>query len=163
MGNRFSNSSRLLRRRWAGYIKSRLWAAQLLSPAHESEGNITSSLTWVNDEHVSVTRAHPESITSSWACALLSVRCAEHFVLHFLCLFGIRSSLQLLDLNPEKGGEMDSGGCKGVGRTEDRNGRDLGREVDPAEAASPGRLWEFALERCLHWLCDWHLRPVVLK
>lgn len=48
-------------------------------------------------------------------------------------------------------------------RTEEQKSRDLGGELDPSGAAAPGGLWEFALERCLHWLCGWHLRPVVLK
>lgn len=64
MGNRFSNASCLPRRRWAGYIKSCLWAAPRLGLAHECEGSIGSALARVSDEHVLVTAARPDSVPS---------------------------------------------------------------------------------------------------
>lgn len=33
-------------------------------------------------------------------------------------------------------------------------------EVDSVQSASPGELWEFVLERCLHFLCDCHVYTV---
>lgn len=90
---------------WAGYIKSYLWAAQFLSLAHEVKGNVTSTLTPVNNEHVSQSsQSHLQLSIRLIVCVPRSVPC------RLFNMSGACRWLHLLGFNPEKDGEIQGMG-----------------------------------------------------